>query len=266
MNEACNVLQSHGVFLPANWVARLVAIVDQVTDVRSIVVIRGEPGTGKEVVARVFHAVSSRQSGPFVKVDCSTQPVDRLAVTLCGNEAGALAGAGRRRLGAIEFAHRGTLYLDHIDALPPSLHPHVLHLLQHHDTMRLGGHRSVRVDVQIIAATRHSLSDAEGARTFSPEFDALRVLDLQLAPLRERKADIEALTSFFLRRFGTSYGRDLQLSPETVRLLTEYAWPGNLRELRALIKCAVRADDPALVRSEIQAKIERPGSRDARSA
>jgi transcriptional regulator with GAF, ATPase, and Fis domain len=132
--------------------------------------------------------------------------------------------------------------------------------------MRLGGHRSVRVDVQLIAATHHSLSDAEGARAFSPEFHALRVLDLQLAPLRERKADVQALISFFLRRFGTSYGRDLELSPETVRLLTEYAWPGNLRELRMLIQRAVRADDPALVRYEIQARIEGTGSRDARSA
>lgn len=250
MDEADPLVAYQDALIPAAWVNAM-QIVAQGTSGDSLLVIRGESGTGKDLLARMLHAASGRGSGPFVKVDCATRPAERLADRLFGHARNARPDASRRKLGAVEFAHGGTIFFDNIDALPPSLHPDVLAFLQRRTVASTRTRPVSSLDVRILLATRESLASGHGAPQISWGSPVLKVLDLQLAPLRARPGHIAPLAEFFLARFNAQYQRDACLSSEELGLLTAYSWPGNIRELQNEIRRFVIAEEPHSVSCHI---------------
>jgi Nif-specific regulatory protein len=241
-------------------------MVAQATSGDSLVVIRGESGTGKDLLARMLHTATGRGFAPFVKVDCAARPLERLATRLFGHERDARTGACRRRLGAVEFAHRGTLLLDNVETLPPSLHAAVLGFLQSRTVDgRVGS--MLQLDVRIVLTTRERLWSRVDELQLSQSPPVLRVLDLQLAPLRARPHHVGPLAEFLLARFNAWYDRDAKLSSEELRLLTAYSWPGNLRELESEIRRFVLAPEPRALSTHIRpAAAGRPASLGLQSA
>ncbi|AKU98711.1 Formate hydrogenlyase transcriptional activator [Labilithrix luteola] len=210
-----------------------------VTD--STVLVRGETGTGKELVARAIHERSRRKRGPFVKVNCAAIPAGLLESELFGHEKGAFTGAFSRRVGRFEQANGGTIFLDEIGEMPLDLQPKLLRVLQEREFERLGSHQTVRSDVRVVAATNRDLRAMAENRLFREDlYYRLNVFPLCLPPLRERKQDIPLLAQHFLGRFAAQMNKPLQaISPETMASLTEYHWPGNIRELQNVIERAV---------------------------
>ena len=244
-----------GVMVPGPWTQAIAEVVARVEDTNAIVLIRGEPGTGKDTLARLIHAASSRAPHLFVKIDCAALPPDRLATELFGHERGAFEGATRRRLGKLEFAHRGTLFLAEIGRLPRALQPKLLATLRNHTFSRIGGHEAISVDVRLLATTTETLRVSAGADRFWDDSLPLRVVDLQLPPLRARKEDLPALAAHLLASMNEQYRRDVELSSDTLALFTEYAWPGNVRELERVVRRLAVGEDPAQIHAEIQARL-----------
>jgi two-component system response regulator AtoC len=212
-------------------------IIENIADTDAMVLIRGESGVGKDLVARTIHAQSTRCSGPFVKVNCAAIPQGLLESELFGHEKGAFTGAHRRKPGQFEFAKGGTIYLDEIAELPLALQAKLLHVLQDFRFTRVGGNGLIEVDARVIAATNRDLELAMARGEFREDlYYRLNVVELRIPPLRERREEIPTLTSMFLARFNEQYGRQKQLAPETIALLTEHAWSGNVRELENVIR------------------------------
>jgi two-component system response regulator AtoC len=213
-------------------------IIEQVADTDITVLIRGESGTGKEVVARTVFQLSGRRDRPFVKVNCAALPSELLESELFGFEKGAFTGAQKRKLGKFEFANHGTIFLDEISEMHPSLQAKLLQVLQDGEFSRLGGENDVRVDTRIIAATNRNLEEAVKEGSFREDlFYRLNVVTIQLPPLRERKDAIPLLVDFFLQKYNEQYRKALApFSPETIGSLMEYHWPGNVRELENMVK------------------------------
>ena len=212
-------------------------IIENIADTDAMVLIRGESGVGKDLVARTIHAQSTRGTGPFVKVNCAAIPQGLLESELFGHEKGAFTGAHRRKPGQFEFAKGGTIYLDEIAELPLALQAKLLHVLQDFRFTRVGGNGLIEVDARVIAATNRDLELAMARGEFREDlYYRLNVVELRIPPLRERREEIPALTSMFLARFNEQYGRQKQLAPETIALLTEHAWSGNVRELENVIR------------------------------
>jgi transcriptional regulator with PAS, ATPase and Fis domain len=226
-------------------VARIVA---EVADTDAIILIRGESGVGKDLVARTIHAVSARREQPFVKVNCAAIPVELLESELFGHERGAFTGAFRRSSGQFELAHRGTIYLDEVAELPLPMQAKLLHVLQDLRFTPLGGRGSLVVDTRVIAATNQNLEDAIVRGHFRADlYYRLNVVEIQVPPLRERPEEIPTLAAVFLARFNARYGRARQISPALMTRLTGYPWPGNVRELENVIRRLVVLDrEPAL--------------------
>jgi len=220
-------------------------VIENVADTDATVLIRGESGVGKDLVARAIHAASSRRRGPFVKVNCAAIPVGLLESEFFGHEKGAFTGAHRRKHGQFEYANQGTIYLDELAELPLALQAKLLHVLQDFQFSRVGGHQLLEVDTRVIAATNRDLEDAMARGEFREDlYYRLNVVEIKVPPLRERREEIPALASRFLARFNSQYGRQKQLMPETLARLTEYSWPGNVRELENVIRrLAVLGDD-----------------------
>jgi DNA-binding NtrC family response regulator len=237
--------------LPASWRAAIDEVLSQLGRTRPIVVIRGEGGTGKEWLARLIHADSPNSGGQFVKVNCAT-PSDRLAVELFGHERDGWPGGSRRRLGRLEFAHRGTLFLKELGELPPSLHPSLLQVFQDGEYTRPGGRERILVDLQVIAATRQPLKGASTGERPWETSTLLKIVDIEVPPLRERQEEIPALAAALLADFNATYGRSIELSAEWLTLFSQYQWPGNVRELAMVLKRLVVGEDPAAIRSELQ--------------
>ncbi len=215
----------------------IMRIVESVADTDATVLIRGESGVGKDLVARAIHAASGRRDGPFVKVNCAAIPSGLLESELFGHEKGAFTGAHRRKLGQFECANNGTIYLDEIAELPLALQAKLLHVLQDFLFSRVGGDGLIDVNTRVIAATNRNVEHAMIRGEFREDlFYRLNVVELHVPPLRERKEEIPLLASWFLSRFNEQYGRKKQLSPETMARLTEYSWPGNVRELENVIR------------------------------
>jgi len=215
----------------------ILTIIDQVADTDATVLIRGESGVGKDLVARAVHARSTRHDGPFVRVNCAAIPAGLLESELFGHEKGAFTGAVQRKLGRFEFAHRGTIYLDEIGDLSLELQAKLLHVLQDFRFSRVGGHATIDVDSRVIAATNRDLEAAMARLEFREDlYYRLNVVELSIPPLRERRDEIPRLVAWFLDRFNAQYGRNKQLAPDTVSRLTEYAWPGNVRELENIMR------------------------------
>jgi two-component system response regulator AtoC len=213
------------------------AVIESIADTDATVLLRGESGAGKDLVGRAIHTASARRDGPFLKVNCAAIPTDLLESELFGHERGAFTGAHRRKLGQFECANRGTIYLDEIAELPPALQAKLLHVLQDFRFSRVGGHGLIAIDTRVIAATNRDLDRLMARGEFREDFyHRLNVVELRIPPLRERREEILPLASVFLARFNQRYGRQKQLSTETMARLTEYSWPGNVRELENAIR------------------------------
>ena len=218
---------------------RIFRLIDLLHDNDATVLITGESGTGKELVARALHARSHRAAGPFVAVNCGALPADLLESELFGHVRGAFTGALRDRSGRFELAEGGTLFLDEIGDLPPQLQVKLLRVLQERTFERVGEGVTRTADVRVLAATNVDLQAAVGARRFREDlFYRLRVVPIEIPPLRERSEDLGLLVRFLLRRIGRERGRSLRLSPPATRVLLAHSWPGNVRELENALEFA----------------------------
>jgi len=232
-------------------------IIEQTADTNATVLIRGESGVGKDLVARAIHGASPRHERPFVKVNCAALPGELLESELFGHERGAFTGAHRRTPGKFEFAHTGTIFLDEIGELSRGLQAKLLHILQDQEFSRVGGRELIRVDVRVIAATNRDLETALREGDFREDlYYRLNVVEVIVPPLRERREEIEALTSTFLARFNEQYHRSVTLLPVTRSLFEEYPWPGNVRELENLVRRLVILDNPTQVHEEILRRLQ----------
>jgi transcriptional regulator with PAS, ATPase and Fis domain len=226
-------------------------VIENIADTDATVLIRGESGVGKDLVARVIHAASSRRHGPFVKVNCAAIPTELLESELFGYEKGAFTGAHRRKPGQFEYANQGTIYLDEIAELPLALQAKLLHVLQDFRFSRVGGHELLEVDMRVIAATNRNLEEAMACREFREDlYYRLNVVEIRVPPLRERREEIPELAARFLARFNAQYGRHKQLTPETLARLTGYPWSGNVRELEnVMCRLVVLADEEQAIQA-----------------
>ena len=203
--------------------------------------IRGETGTGKELIARALHDLSPRRERTFVKLNCAAIPTGLLESELFGHEKGAFTGAISQKVGRFELAHQGTLFLDEVGDIPPELQPKLLRVLQEQEFERLGSTKTINVDVRLVAATNRDLAAmvADG-RFRSDLYYRLNVFPLVLPPLRERRDDIPPLVRHFTQRFARRMGRRIETIPSAVmEALVRYPWPGNIRELQNVIERAV---------------------------
>lgn len=211
---------------------------EHVSETNVDVLVIGETGTGKELVARGIHSRGSRAKGPFVPVDCGAIPEELMESEFFGHEKGAFTGANARSLGLLEFADQGTLFLDEIGQLPLRLQAKLLRALQERKIRRVGGNLEFSVDVRVIAATSLDLEEEVKAERFRADlFYRVHVARIDLPPLREREGDVPLLAKAFLQRFAGEMGRgETHFAPDTLEVLSAYSWPGNVRELQNVIK------------------------------
>jgi two-component system response regulator AtoC len=232
----------------------IATVIEQVADSDVTVLIRGESGVGKELVARAIHQRSSRGDRPFVKVNCAALPAELLESELFGHEKGAFTGAATTRIGKFEQADTGTIFLDEIGEMKAALQAKLLHVLQDAQFTKLGSNRPVNVDVRVVAATNRDLEAMMLRGEFREDlYYRLKVIEVTVPPLRERRNEITQLTQFFIDRYARRYNRPVrQLSEELQRRFLSYEWPGNIRELENMIKRIVILQDEALVLREIE--------------
>ncbi len=227
----------------------VLAEVERVAATDSTVLVLGETGTGKELIARAIHNISPRCGRPFIKLNCAAIPFDLLESELFGHEKGAFTGAVAQKLGRFEMADTGTLFLDEIGDIPLALQPKLLRVLQEQELERLGSGRTHRINVRLIAATHRDLTEMVRWKEFRSDlYYRLNVFPVVLPPLRERRQDIPQLVSHFVEIFGRRMGKQITHIPwETLSALTAHSWPGNVRELQNLIERAViRSDNGVL--------------------
>jgi transcriptional regulator with GAF, ATPase, and Fis domain len=233
----------------------VLGVVRKVAKSNSTVLIRGETGTGKELIAGAIHHNSLRSARNFVKVNCAALQENLLESELFGHEKGAFTGADRQRIGRFEQADGGTLFLDEIGDMSASTQAKILRVLQEHEFERLGGTRTIRVDVRLIAATNRDLSAMVAAGHFREDlYYRLNVVSVETPPLRERKEDILPLASHFIRRFGGELKKRLDgLDNDAQKLLVRYNWPGNIRELEnAIERAALLAESAVIVSTDLR--------------
>jgi DNA-binding NtrC family response regulator len=238
--------------------ASVVAIADKVAAKPVTVLINGESGTGKEVLARWIHQRSDRSHGPFVAVNLPAIPSELVESTLFGHEKGSFTGATRQRYGKFELANGGTLFLDEIAELKLEVQSKLLRALQEREVERVGGARPINVDLRVICATNRPLDRMVAEGRFREDlYWRLKVVPIEVPPLRERREDVRDLAQHFLSRFAAAYGRVPQtLTPEAVALLENYAWPGNVRELENLVeRLTVVCDAPVIDETELPLEI-----------
>jgi len=215
------------------------------------VLIRGESGTGKELVANSIHYNSHRAKSPFIKVNCAALPVTLIESELFGHEKGAFTGAIKQKRGKFEMAHKGTIFLDEIGSLGLEVQANLLRILQEKEFERVGGHRTIKTDVRIVAATNKNLEEAVEEETFRGDlYYRLNVFPIYLPPLRERKTDILLLADYFLEKYARENHKDIKrFSTPAIDMLMEYHWPGNVRELENCIERAVLLCEEGVIHS-----------------
>jgi formate hydrogenlyase transcriptional activator len=229
--------------------------VERVAPTDSTVLIQGETGTGKELIAHAIHNLSSRCGKPFIRLNCAAIPLDLLESELFGHERGAFTGAIAQKIGRFELADKGTLFLDEVGDIPPPLQPKLLRVLQEQEFERLGSARTHHVDVRLVAATNRNLGEMANRGTFRNDlYYRLNVFPVLLPPLRERSEDIPALVAHFVEIYGRRMSRQIDHIPQaTMSALTAYHWPGNIRELQNLIERAVILSDDGVLSNPLQA-------------
>jgi transcriptional regulator with GAF, ATPase, and Fis domain len=215
--------------------------VERVASTDSTVLIQGETGTGKELIARAIHNISPRCGRALIKLNCAAIPLDLLESELFGHEKGAFTGAIAQKIGRFEMADKGTLFLDEVGDIPPALQPKLLRVLQEQEFERLGSGRTHQVNVRLIAATNRDLAGMVAQKEFRGDlYYRLNVFPISLPPLRERRKDIPALVEHFVEIFSRRMRRDIRhIPPETMAAFSSYHWPGNIRELQNLVERAV---------------------------
>ncbi|MCF8110708.1 MAG: nif-specific transcriptional activator NifA [Desulfobacteraceae bacterium] len=225
----------------SNKMREVYQMISQVARSNATVLIRGESGTGKELVANAIHYNSSRASHPFVKVNCAALPANLIESELFGHEKGAFTGAIHQKAGKFELAHKGTLFLDEIGSITPEVQAKLLRVLQEKELERVGGNKTIKVDVRIIAATNKNLEQSVAESLFRSDlYYRINVFPIYLPPLRERKTDILALADYFLEKYVRENSKEiLRFSTPAIDMLMAYHWPGNVRELENCIERAV---------------------------
>jgi two-component system, NtrC family, response regulator AtoC len=232
-------------------------LIQEVARTDATVLVRGESGVGKNLVARAIHATSPRRDKPFVLVNCAALPAELLESELFGHEKGAFTGAHRRKLGQFEFANGGTICLDEIGELPRSLQAKLLHVLQDLQFSRVGGRELLRADVRIVTTTNRDLEAAMREGEFREDlYYRLYVVEIHVPPLRERREAIPSLAQHFLSRSNRQYQRNVTLPSDLVALMEEYHWPGNVRELENCVRRLVVLGNPERVREELASRME----------
>src|SRR5882757_375195 len=234
--------------------------VEQVAPTGSSVLIQGETGTGKELIARAIHNLSSRCGRPFIKLNCAAIPFDLLESELFGHERGAFTGAIAQKIGRFELADKGTLFLDEVGDIPPGLQPKLLRVLQEQEFERLGGTRTHQVDVRLVAATNRNLLDMVKRNEFRSDlYYRLNVFPVVLPPLRERQGDVPQLVAHFVEIYARGMGKRISHIPkETLDAFTSYSWPGNVRELQNLVERAVIWSDDGVLPNPLPAVLPNP--------
>ena len=244
----------HGLVGRSPAMRRVFERIEALGDQHATVLIRGETGTGKDLVARTLHHVGVRGGGPFVKMSCALLNREVLESELFGHEAGAFTGALRQRRGRFELAHRGTLFLDEVDDIPLDLQVKLLQVLEDRRFERVGGERTIEVDVRFVCATKQDLATLVREGRFREDlYYRINVVTFELPPLRERREDILVLADCFLAGRADALGRPRpELAPEVCRLLLDYPWPGNVRELQnAMERALALASGPVIVVSDL---------------
>ena len=227
----------HGIIGVSESVRNLIDVVKKVAATDSTVLITGESGTGKSLIAKAIHFLSNRRDKPFVTINCAAIPETLLEAELFGYERGAFTGAHTSKKGKFELADGGTVFLDEIGDMPLYLQAKILRVIQDKEVEHLGGEKVIKVDVRIIAATNRDLEALVREGKFREDlYYRLNVIPIHVPPLRERKEDIPILVDHFLERFNEKYGKNVRIAPEAMEPLVEYDWPGNIRELENTIE------------------------------
>ena len=231
----------------------IASVIEQVSDSDVTVLIRGESGVGKELVARAIHQRSTRRNKAFVKVNCAALPAELLESELFGHEKGAFTGAATTRIGKFEQAHGGSIFLDEIGEMKPALQAKLLHVLQDAEFTKLGSNKKINVDVRVVTATNRDLEQMMVHGEFREDlYYRLKVIEAYVPPLRERRDEIPKLTDFFLAKYSQRYNRPVRsLSDDLRERFLSYDWPGNVRELENMIKRFVILQDESLVLREL---------------
>lgn len=239
----------------------VLAVVDRVAPSNSTVLLGGETGAGKDMIARAIHQHSRRSSGPFVKINCAAIPENLLESELFGYERGAFTGAISAKPGKFELADKGTIFLDEIGDVPPAIQVKLLRVLQEREFERLGGTKTLKVDVRLVAATNRDLRAALEQGTFREDlYYRLNVVPINIPPLREHKEDIPDLVRYFLDRFAGEAGKQIKsLTPAALKILMGFHWPGNVRELENIIERAVAlSSGPEIDAPDVQLDLSPP--------
>jgi Nif-specific regulatory protein len=225
----------------SNKMREVYQMISQVSKSNATVLLRGESGTGKELAAHSIHYNSNRAKNAFVKVNCAALPSTLIESELFGHEKGAFTGAIRQKLGKFELAHKGTIFLDEIGSIGLDLQANLLRILQEKEFERVGGHKTIKTDVRILAATNKNLEEGVENGTFGGDlYYRLNVFPIYMPPLRERKTDILLLADFFLEKYASENNKDIRrISTPAIDMLIEYHWPGNVRELENCIERAI---------------------------
>jgi formate hydrogenlyase transcriptional activator len=231
----------HGIIGTSSALLEVIELTRTVAPTDSTVIIEGETGTGKELIAQAIHNASQRCGRAFIKLNCAAIPLDLLESELFGHEKGAFTGAIAQKIGRFEMADKGTLFLDEVGDIPPALQPKLLRVLQEHEFERLGSGRTHKVDVRLVAATNRDLIKMIARGQFRSDlYYRLNVFPIFLPALRERRGDIPVLVTHFVKQFSHRMGKRVDLiSPETMAAFQWYSWPGNIRELQNLVERAV---------------------------
>ncbi|MEN8207477.1 MAG: sigma-54 dependent transcriptional regulator, partial [Pseudomonadota bacterium] len=252
MNEKLGI--EEGLVGSSTSILKLRRMIKKISRVDTPVLITGESGTGKELAANLIHKFSRRAAGPFVAVNCAALPASLVQAELFGHEKGSFTGAHKQRIGRIEAANNGTIFLDEIGDLPPDMQITLLRFLEEHTIERVGGHGSIPVDVRVIAATNVDLQGAIEENTFREDlYYRLKVLCLHMPSLNERGQDVEMLANYFIDKFCDSHSRQIKrLSYTAIQTMYSYHWPGNVRELMNAIRSAlVMSDGPLILPADL---------------
>lgn len=257
LEATCFQHSDRGLFGNSPPMQQIYSMIEQAGPTNATVLITGESGTGKELAARALHRASGRKEQPFVSINCAAIPDGLMESELFGHERGAFTGADQKRKGKFELADNGSLLLDELGDLPGPLQAKLLRVLQESQFERVGGSRSIKVDVRIIACTSKNLAEEVAAGNFRQDLlYRLQVIPLKMPPLREHKEDIEELCQVFLNEFNSLHGRSVTIAAEAIACLKQYDFPGNARELRNLMeRASVLCRGPQITNADLPSEI-----------